>query len=96
MKRADTQVFERQSKNRAFFSKLSNVYFDLRPPGQDRVAKTRSLGQLECANPQGSPGGGSGLELTDTLVLDSVETKILFYSILFYSIPAKFVGIPKA
>ena len=32
MKRAATQLFKRQSKNRAFFSKLSNVYFDLRPP----------------------------------------------------------------
>ena len=31
------------------------------------VAKTRPLGQLECANPRGSPGGGlSGLKLTDT------------------------------
>ena len=73
MKRAATQMFKRQSKNRAFFSKLSNFYFDLRPfpgktPGQDRGAKTRPLGQLECANPGGRPGGGgwSGLELTDT------------------------------
>ena len=59
----------------ALFSKLSNFYFDLRPPpgagpmgrppGKSRGAKTR----LECANPRGSPGGGgwSGLELTDTL-----------------------------
>ena len=45
----------------ALFSKLSNFYFDLRPPGQtpgqDRGAKTRPQGQLECANPRGSPGG---------------------------------------
>ena len=45
----------------ALFSKLSNFYFDLRPPGltpgQDRGAKTRPQGQLECANPWGSPGG---------------------------------------
>ena len=45
-----------------FFSKLSNFYFDLRPPagktpGQDRRAKTRPQGKLECANPLGSPGG---------------------------------------
>ena len=58
MKRAATQLFERQNKNHAFFSKLLNFYFDLRPPsGQDRGAKTRPQGQLECANPQGLPGG---------------------------------------
>ena len=32
MERAAAQLFERQSKNRAFLSKLSNFYFDLRPP----------------------------------------------------------------
>ena len=58
MKRAATQLFKRQSKNRAFFSKLSNFYSDLRTPGQDREAKTRPQGQLECANPRGSPGDG--------------------------------------
>ena len=68
MKGAATQLFKRQMKNRAFFSKFSNFYFDLRPPGQDRGAKTRPLGQLECANPRGSPGRWSGLELTDTLL----------------------------
>ena len=67
MKRAATHLFKRQSKNYAF-KKLSNFYFDLSPPppplrqtpGQDRGAKTRPQGQLECANPR-----GSGLELTD-------------------------------
>ena len=51
---------------------FQNYYFDLRPPPppaktpeQDRGAKTRPQGQLECANPRGSPGGWSGLELTD-------------------------------
>ena len=34
MKGAATQLLRRQSKNHAFFSKLSNFYFDLRPPGQ--------------------------------------------------------------
>ena len=58
MKRAATELFKRQSKNRAFFQN----YFDLR---QNRGAKTRPLGQLKCANPRGSPGGWSGLELTD-------------------------------
>ena len=46
-----------------FFSKLSNFFFDLRlprgqTPGQDKGAKTRPQGQLECANPRGSPGDG--------------------------------------
>ena len=53
MKRAATQF--------VLSSKLSNFHFGLRHPGQtprqDRGAKTRPLGQLECANPQGSPGG---------------------------------------
>ena len=72
MKRAAAHLFKRQSENHTFFSKLLNLYFDLRPPrgetpGEDRRAKTRPQGQLECANPWGLPGGGwSGLELTDT------------------------------
>ena len=61
MKRAATQLLKRQSKNRTFFSKLSNFYFDLRPPGQtpgqDRGAKTLPQEQLECANPRRLPGG---------------------------------------
>ena len=73
MERAATHLFKRQSKHRSF-SKLSNFNLNLRPrgqtprqsPGQDRGAKTRPQGQLECANPRGSPGGWSGLELTDT------------------------------
>ena len=72
MKRAAAHLFKRQSENHAFFSKLSNFYFKTpsggQTPGQDRGAKTRPQGQLECANPLGSPGRGgwSGLELTDT------------------------------
>ena len=66
MKRAAAHLFKRQSENHAFVSKLSNFYFDLRPPGQtpgttpgqDRGAKTRPEGHIECANPRGSPGGG--------------------------------------
>ena len=61
MKRAATHLFKRQSEIRAFFPKLSNFYFDLRPlgqtPGQDRGAKIRPQGQLECANSGGRPGG---------------------------------------
>ena len=34
---------------------------------QDKGVKTRPQGQLECANPRGSPGRWSGLELTDAL-----------------------------
>ena len=52
MKRAATHLFKRQSENRVFFSKLSNFYFDLRPPGKTG-ARTRLQGQLECANPRG-------------------------------------------
>ena len=75
MERAATHLF---SKNRAFFSKLSNFYFDLRlpgqTPGQDREVKTRPHGKIECAIPRGWPGGGSGLELTDALLpLDGYE-----------------------
>ena len=35
-------------------------------PGQDREAKIRPQGHLECANPWRSPGEWSGMELTDT------------------------------
>ena len=69
MKRAATQLFKRQSKNRAFFKIIELLLRFKTPgqtPGQDRGAKTRPLGQLECVNSRGSPGGWSGLELTDT------------------------------
>ena len=60
MKKAATCLFKWQGKN-CTFSKLLNFYFDLRPPGQtrgqDRQAKTRLQGQLECANPRRSQGG---------------------------------------
>ena len=61
---------------------LFQNYFDLRPPngqtaGQNRGEKTRPLGQLKCANPRGSPGGGwSGLELTDTLMNHELNTRL--------------------
>ena len=61
----------------ALFSKLSNFYFDLRPPGQtpgqDRGAKPRPLRQLECTHPR----GWSGFELTDAWQL--VNLKGLIY-----------------
>ena len=42
MKRAATHLFKRQSKkSRFFFSKLSNFYFDLRPPHEDPRARQR-------------------------------------------------------
>ena len=77
MKRAATHLFMGQSEN-SVFSKLSNFHFDLRPPPpadprEDRGAKTRIQVQLECANPRGSPGGWSGLELTDTLIPENTE-----------------------
>ena len=66
MKRAATHLLAKI----ALFSKLSNFFFDLRPPGgqtsgQDKAVKTLPQGQLECANPRGSPGRWSDLELTD-------------------------------
>ena len=64
MKKAVTHLFERQSKNRAFF-KIIELFFLFNPPPppgrnpeQDGGAKTRPQGQLECANPPG--GGGDG------------------------------------
>ena len=68
MKRAATK---RQSKNSTFFQNY-RTFTLIYDPRQNRGAKTRPLGQLECENPRGSPGGGgggggwSGLELTDT------------------------------
>ena len=89
MKRAATHLLKRQSKNRAFFSKLSNFYFDLRPLpgqifGQDRGAKSRPQGQLECCGSPGvfwwgGGGGWSGLELTDTVLMH-------YASLLFTSV----------
>ena len=60
MKRAATQLLKQKS---LFFSKLSNFYFDLRPPGQDRGAKTRPQEQLECANPRRLPRAVVRLEI---------------------------------
>ena len=64
MKRAATYCLRDKAKI-AFFSKLSNFYFDLRPPAW------KTPGQTPRENvriPGGSPGGWSGLELTDTLI----------------------------
>ena len=84
MKRAATHFFKRQSKNHAFL-KLSNFYFDLRPPpgadpGQDRGAKTRppwATRLLQIARGRPVRGGGwSGLELTDALCEPAVFVQI--------------------
>ena len=61
-----------------FFSKLSNFYFDLRPPRADPQARQRSENPTPgattiCESPglaRGGGGGWSGLGLTDTLVFD--------------------------
>ena len=52
----------REKAKIAGFFLLSNFYFDLRPPagkipGQDRRAKTRAQGQLECAESTGVAWG---------------------------------------
>ena len=39
MKRAATHLCKKQSENRAFVSKLSNLYFDFRPPGKTEEQK---------------------------------------------------------
>ena len=67
MKRDATQLFMRQSKNRAFFQN----YVDLRPPGKTEERKPDPWGnknvRIPGARPRGGGGGGwSGLELTDT------------------------------
>ena len=60
MKRAATHLLKCKAKI-ALFSKLSNIYFDLRPPRADPQARQRSENptprELECGNPRGSPGG---------------------------------------
>ena len=60
----------------ALFFKIIELLLWFKTPGQDRGAKTRSQGQLECANPGGRPGGGgwSGLKLTDTLFSEAIST----------------------
>ena len=63
MKRAATQLFKRQSKNRAFFK----IIHELRPPADPRARRrsenptpgTTRMCELGC------PGRWSGLELTD-------------------------------
>ena len=73
MKRTATQLFKRLSKNRAFFPKLSNFYFDLIPRANPR-ARQRSENLTPGATRMcestgvawGGGGGWSGLELTDT------------------------------
>ena len=56
MKRAAAHLFKRESKNRAFFE-IIKLFLWFKTPVQDKGAKTRPQGQLEFANPRGSPGG---------------------------------------
>ena len=76
MKSAATYLFKKQSKIRAYFSKLSNFYFASRPPRANSLADPRARQRSEnptpgairmCESP-GVAGGWSGLELTDTLM----------------------------
>ena len=64
MKRAATHLFKRQSENRVFFPKLSNFYFDLRPPGADPQARQRSenptLGATRMCESPGVARGEDG------------------------------------
>ena len=51
MKRAATHLFKRQSENRAFFPRLSNFYFDLRPPGKTEERKPDPGAARMCESP---------------------------------------------
>ena len=72
MKRAATHLCKRQSENRPFISKLSNFYFDFRPPGKTEERKPDPRGNQNVRIPGGRPEGWSGSELTDTLALRQV------------------------
>ena len=71
MKRAATQLFKRQSKNRAFF-RIIELLLCFKSPGADLRARERSENPTPgatrmCESPGVARGGGwSGLELTDT------------------------------
>ena len=67
MKRAATQLFKRQSKNRAFFQNYRAFYFALRPPGKREGRKPDPWGNWNGRIPGGCLGGWSGLKLTDSL-----------------------------
>ena len=56
MKRAATHLFKRKSENRAFFSKLSNFYFDLRLPGQIPRADPRADPRARQRSENPTPG----------------------------------------
>ena len=62
MKRAATHLFKKQSKNRVFCFIIELLLWFKTPRREDPRARQRSenptQGQLECANPRGSPGGG--------------------------------------
>ena len=62
MKRAATHLFKRQSKNCVSFQdyRTSTLRPPPPPPGDPRArqkSENRPQGQIECANPRGSPGG---------------------------------------
>ena len=60
MKRAGTQLFERQSKNRTFF-KIIELYFDLAPRGANPRARQRSENPIPGATRMcKSPGVARG------------------------------------
>ena len=58
MKRAATHLFKRQSESHAFVSKLSNFYFDLRPPGKTEEQKPEPRGNWNVRIPGGRLGDG--------------------------------------
>ena len=77
MKRAAAHSFKRQSETDAFFSKLSNFYFDLRQPGAEPRARKRSENRTPgatrmCESLGVNPGGMFRLGI-DCYIMD-VET----------------------
>ena len=65
MKRAATNLFERQSENRAFFQNYRTFTLILIPPGADPRARQRSENPTPgatrmCESPWVAGGGGGG------------------------------------
>ena len=68
MKRAATQLFKRQSKNRAFFKIIELLLRCKTHRARQRSENPTPGATRMCESPEVARGGGrSGLELTDTL-----------------------------
>ena len=70
MERAATDLFKRQSQNLALCSKLSNFYFDLRPP------KGRPRGKTEEQKPD--PRGNENVRIPGGIVRLGIDWYIIW------------------